>query len=154
MGALFSFLGGSVFRMMWGEASAYFTRNQEHAQELARIAAQEAVDQAAHLRQKDLIQMQSDLGIKEIQVAGGIALDKAAADAFTEVVKATGNKTGVAWVDAWNACIRPGGATMALAMIASEIIAAGFVVSDSNQQVLFAFLGIFVADRNLSKRGK
>lgn len=33
--ALFSFLGGSVFRMVWGEASAFINKREDHKQELA-----------------------------------------------------------------------------------------------------------------------
>ena len=31
--ALFSFLGGSVFRMVWGEVSTWVTAKQDHAHE-------------------------------------------------------------------------------------------------------------------------
>ena len=38
--ALFSFLGGSVFRMIWGEVSSFIEKRQEHAQEIERMRLQ------------------------------------------------------------------------------------------------------------------
>lgn len=154
MTGVLSFLGGNVFRMILGEIFSYFTKKQDHEQELDRLNLQERIDQAKHDRQKDLIKMQSDLNIKEIQVVGDVALEKSAADAFLEAVKATSVKTGIPFVDGWNAVIRPSGASLALIMMVVEIIAAGFVIPTTTADVFYAFLGIYVADRNLSKRGK
>ena len=154
MGALISFLGGSAFRMIWGEASAWLTKRQDHQHELERIKEQEKIDQSAHLRQLEQIKLQSSLGLKEIQVKADAVINQIGMDAFLETVKNTGKPTGIAWVDAWNSIIRPAGATMALAMIVCEIVVAGWVVSGNNAEVLYAFLGIYVADRSLGKRGK
>ena len=38
--AIISFLGGSVFRMIWGEVSTWVTAKQNHAQELERLRLQ------------------------------------------------------------------------------------------------------------------
>jgi hypothetical protein len=154
MTGVFSFLGGAAFRMIWGEVSAYFNKKQDHKHEVELLRLQDSIDAGKHQRQQELIQLQHTLGIKEIQVAGQVALDQKAADAFMEAVKATNSKTGVWWVDAWNAMIRPGAATIALAMLICEVIAAGWVIPATTADVFLAFLGIFVANRDLHKRGK
>ena len=41
MSALISFLGGSAFRMVWGEVSSYFNKRQDHQHEMERMKAQE-----------------------------------------------------------------------------------------------------------------
>lgn len=154
MGGLLSFLGGSAFRMIWGEVSAWMTRRQEHAQEVERMQLQERLDAAQHARNMDAIKVQAELGVKEIRVKAEAALEQTEMDAWLDAVKATSRKSGVPWVDAWNQGIRPAGATAALVMIAGEVVAAGFVISGDNRDVLYAFLGLFIADRSLAKRGK
>jgi hypothetical protein len=38
--ALLSFLGGNVFRLMFGEVVAFLNKRQEHAQEIDRMRLQ------------------------------------------------------------------------------------------------------------------
>ena len=66
--ALISFLGGSVFRMLWGEISVWLTKKQEHAQELERLRLQNDLDAAQHARQQEAVRLQAELGIKMVQV--------------------------------------------------------------------------------------
>lgn len=66
--ALFSFLGGSVFRMIWGEVSHWLTARQDHTFEIERLRLQADMDAAQHARNLEAIRMQADLGVKTIQV--------------------------------------------------------------------------------------
>jgi len=153
--AVISFLGGSVFRMVWGELSSYFTRKQEHAQEVERMRLQAELDQAAHIRQLQAIKVQADMQVQVVRVQGETAVDTLEAEGWLEAVKATGQKVGVLWVDAWNAVIRPGLATWGVFMLTANEF--GWLVnplSDGTAAVIFAAIGIFVADRSLGKRGK
>jgi hypothetical protein len=109
--AILSFLGGSAFRMVWGEVAAWMNRRQEHAQELDRMRLQGEMDAAQHARNLESIRVQAELGIKTIQVQADAAVAGLETEAWLEAVKATGRPIGVAWVDAWNASIRPGVAT-------------------------------------------
>jgi len=43
MGALFSFLSGSVFRMLWGEIASFITKAQDHKQELELAKLQASI---------------------------------------------------------------------------------------------------------------
>lgn len=151
--ALVTFLGGSAFRMIWGEVSSYFTRRQEHAHELDAMRAQAEIEAARHGRDMERIKLTADLGVREIQVAGDVAMGKVEADAWLDVVKATGRSVGIAWVDAWNAAVRPALATLAALVVVYGVVQAG-TVDEWTQGLVAAILGVYVADRSLSKRGK
>ena len=153
LSALFSFLGGSVFRMIWGEVSAYLTARQSHRQELDRMRLQGDLDAAQHERNLASIKLQADMGIKVIEAQAQGEVDKIAAEGWLEAVKATGRSIGVAWVDAWNAVIRPGTATWALAMLTLGEFAV-IKISDNVVQIAGAALGIYLADRALLRRNK
>jgi len=152
--AILSFLGGNAFRMLWGEVSSYVTRRQEHKYELERQVAQERAAASAHERNLASMRLQSELGIKEVVVRSEAATEAGELEAWVATVKATTTPTGVAWVDAWNASIRPGFATLAGVAMICEIVVAGFVLSEWHMNVLSAAVGIFLADRQLTKRGK
>lgn len=151
--ALITFLGGSAFRMVWGEVSSYFTRRQEHAHELDSMRLQSELEAGRHARDLERLRLTSDLGVREVQVAGDVALGKVEADAWLEVVRATGRQTGIAWVDAWNGAIRPALATLAALVVVYGVVQAG-TVDEWTQGLVAAILGVYVADRSLSKRGK
>ena len=50
LSALLSFFGGTAFRMLWGEVSAYLNKKQDHAFEIERMRLQEQFDAAQHAR--------------------------------------------------------------------------------------------------------
>lgn len=139
--------------MIWGEISAWWTARQEHQQELARIEAQERADAAAHQRNMESLRLQHDLGVEVIRVQGEIDTRKIEADGWLEAVKSTGRKVGVAWVDAWNAMIRPAVATWAVIMMTGNYMRL-WTLDENGWAVCGAALGIYLADRALFRRGK
>jgi hypothetical protein len=150
---LLSFLGGGAFRMIWGEFSAWISKKQDHQFEIERIKLQEGIDEGAHSRNLESLRLQSDLGIKLITVQSDVAISKVEVDAFLEGVKATSKKSGVRWIDGWNAVIRPGVATWAIVMMTLTEFQL-IVMSENSWMVAAAALGIYLADRTLFKRGK
>lgn len=152
--AVLSFLGGSVFRMIWGEVSSWINKRLEHEQEMERLAQQEGFAAAQHARNLEAIRVQADLQVKVIEVQAQSALDQLDAQSFFEGVKATAVKTGVRWVDAWNATIRPGVATWAVVMLTLEALAWIAALGEDTKSVCYAALGLYLADRTLAKRGK
>ena len=152
--ALFSFLGGTAFRMIWGELSSWLTARQEHKQELDRMALQEQAAAAAHTRNLESIRLQSELGVKTIQVQAEADLDKIENTAWAGLVGSTTRMTGIKFLDIWNGAIRPWLATMAMCFILFEIMKNGWILSDWDRELFGAALGIYVADRSLAKRGK
>lgn len=152
---LLSFLGGSAFRMLWGEISQWWTRRQDHKFELERLRLQESLDAAQHARNLEAMKFQAEQGIKVIEVAARAEVSKEEAAAWHDVVKATTTVTGIWLVDLWNAVIRPAGATWAIAMLsANEFGWLTHPLSEETRAVCYAFIGLFVADRTLGKRGK
>lgn len=151
--ALLSFLGGSVFRMLWGEIAAWINKKQDHAHEIERMKLQGELEAAQHARNLEAIKIQAELGVKVIEAQAQSAVDQLEAEGWLEAVKATGRKVGIAWVDAWNAVIRPGVATWAIFMLTCNEFGV-FIITDETASVCFAALGIYLADRTLGKRGK
>lgn len=151
--SVMSFLGGSFFRMLWGEISSWLTKQQDHAHEIERMRLQAELDAAQHARNLEAQRVQAELGVKTIAVQAEAAVGQIEAEGWLEAVRATGKAVGVAWVDAWNAAIRPGGATWAIAMLTLDAFTVA-KVGENTAQVCFAFLGLFVADRTLGKKGK
>lgn len=152
--ALVSFLGGTAFRMIWGEVSSWVSRRQDHAHELEMLRQQSMLEGQRHERDMARVKQAHELGIKEIQIAGDVAVQRAEADAFIGAIRAAQKPTGIAWVDAWNGCIRPLAATMCLALWASCLVAQGFVLDEWDISLIGVVIGFFFADRSLGKRGK
>lgn len=154
LSALFSFLGGSVFRMLWGEISAFIKAKQEHAQEMERMKLQMDLEAKRAEQDRERLKLQHDLGVKEIQVAGDVEIAKAEANAFMEAMKEANKQTGIVLVDVWNGVIRPSYATLALGLWAFKVYTQGFKMDDFDIGMLAVIAGFYFADRSLSKRGK
>src|SRR3569623_12042 len=122
---ILSFLGGSAFRMIWGEVASFFEKKQDHKQEVERLKLEGDIDQ--------------ELG---------------AIQGFIEAQKNFGQPTGVKWVDAWNASIRPAYATVALTLWVLALSQQNWVMAAFDVELSAAIAGVFFADRTLMKRGK
>lgn len=151
--ALISFLGGSVFRMLWGEVSSFLTKRQDHVQEMDRLRLQGEIDANQHARNLESIKVQAELGVKTIQVQAEANISEFESQAWLEAVKSTTRTVGIVWVDAWNATIRPGVATWAIVMMTLGELGL-MVLSENTLAIASVALGIYLADRNLMKRGK
>jgi len=152
--AIISFLGGSAFRMIWGEVSSYFTAKQEHKFEVERMQLQGQLDAATHARNLEAIKLQADLGVKTIQVQAEAEASKIDVSAWAQAVTDVGKTTGVRFLDIWNGSVRPLLATVSFAVVVFEVAKRGFNLSDWDRELVGAILGVFVADRSLSKRDK
>lgn len=152
LSALLSFFGGAAFRYALGRLIDWLEAKQKFREEQARADQQERFDQARHVRQMELIKLQSDLKLGEIKLVGETQVNLADAQAFVEAQKRAFEPTGVKWVDAWNAMIRPGAATISLAIWLAKIVKAGFVIVQWDMDLVSGILGFFFADRHLGKR--
>jgi hypothetical protein len=152
--AVLSFLGGSAFRMIWGEVSAYFVKKQEHSQEVERMRLQGELDDKAHARNLESMKLQSELGIKQIQVKAesDVAIEEAVA--FTEAIKQSYKPSGVLWIDAWNASIRPQYAEVALILWGLKLYQQSFVMDSFDIGLMAVIAGYFFADRTLRRLQK
>ena len=152
--ALFSFLGGSAFRMIWGEVSSYFTAKQSHKQELERLQIQGQLDAAAHERNLAAIKLQAEMGVKTIQVQAEADASRMDVQAFVQAVTDVGKKTGILFIDVWNGIVRPALATVAISVLIAEVVNNNGAPTAHVLAVCDAILGMYVADRSLAKRGK
>jgi len=152
--ALVSFLGGSVFRMIWGEASAYLNKRQDHRHETEMLKVQAELDQAKHGRDLEQMRLANELGVKMVEVQKDAAIAAGELDAFSKAIEAAARPTGIKWVDAWNGAIRPSYATVALALWLVKVAAQGFKMDAFDAELLAVISGFYFADRSLGKRGK
>lgn len=153
LAAIFNFLGGAAFRMIWGEVSSWLNKKLDHEHEIERMKLQGDLEEANSKRQESLIRLQSELGVKQIEVKGEVEADKAAGEAFTAAMQ-NFKPTGIKGVDAWNACIRPSAATVALLLWIMELVIAGFALTEWDRELMGSILGFYFADRSLRHRGK
>lgn len=151
---LISFFGGTAFRMLWGEISAFLNKRQDHKFEIERLALQAKMDAEQHARNLEAIKVQAELGVQTIRVAAEGKVDEITAGAWQQAVAATSARTGIWLVDLWNGIIRPALATMCAALVALHFYRAGWVLDEQGWSLVGAVLGIYVADRTLFKRGK
>lgn len=152
--ALLSFLGGSVFRMLFGEISSWMNKKQDHLHEMDRMRLQGELDNSQFLRNQEALRLQADLGIKIVHVQAEAVVDKIEADSWLAAVKGTTQVVGIWFIDAWNGVIRPFVATWAILMVTLHFAQTGWVLDDNGWSLCGAALGIYLADRSLFKRGK
>lgn len=152
--SIFAFLGGSAFRMIWGEISAHITAKREHANEMARMDKQGELEEKKHAREQEAIKTQHALGIETIRVQGEVDLEKLNAQAFAASTAEGMKPTGIKWVDAWNAMIRPAAASLALWLWFRSLYISNWAMQGRDWDMVCAILGWFFADRTLGKRGR
>ena len=153
-GALLSFLGGSAFRLLWGDISGWISARQNHAHEMAMATLQAKFEAEAFTRQQEAIKAQHDMKVEVIRVQGEIDLDKLDGQIFGKGVDATMSQTGIWIVDFLNGMIRPLLAIECMALWSFHLYNSGWKLDDNGWSLVGAALGIFVADRSLMKRGK
>lgn len=154
LSALLSFLGGSVFRMVWGEISAFLNKKQDHEHEIQLMQAQAAFEDRAHQRQLENLRLQNELGVKMVEVQRESAIAQGDADAFTEAMKHAFKPTGIGFVDAWNGSIRPSYASVALVLWVLKLYTQNFRMDDFDVSLVAVIVGFFFADRSLRRNGK
>lgn len=152
--ALFSFLGGSAFRMIWGEVSSWLTAKQDHSFEIERMRLQADMDAAAHARNLEAIRVQADLGVKTITVQSDADLALKELDAWGMAVAGAVDPSDQSRVGQWVKAIRPAAATIALLLWALALYRMNFTMSAWDRELVGAILGFFFADRSLVKSGK
>lgn len=145
--ALLTFLGGTAMRVFLGHMFDFITKWQDNKNELARMRLQNELDQSQFERQQQAIRLQADMGIKVIEAQTVSHVTKADSDAFVEAVRATGQRVGVVFIDAWNGCVRPFLATVCIILWIASMAKAGWVLTEWDQSVISLALGVFIGGR-------
>lgn len=154
MSAILSFLSGSAFRMIWGEASAFITKRQDHKYELERLAQQAEFEERNHARNLESMRLQSELGIKLVEVQREAHTAGVEDDAWLEAVRGVNKQSGVQIIDGWNAAVRPAFATLVFIGMLFELYTIGWLMNDWYREFAGVVIGVYFADRSLRKRGK
>ncbi len=152
--ALFSFLGGSAFRMLWGEIAAWVSSKQEHSHEIERMRLQAELDAAQHSRNLEAQRLQAELGVKEIAVRSEADLALKDLDVWGKAIDNAGKATGFMLVDVWNGIIRPLVATIAVILWVLALNSQGWKMTEWDKEIVGVVFGFFFASRELAKRGK
>lgn len=150
--ALLTFCGGVAGRMLLGHLIEFITKWQDNKNEMARLTLQGQLDDAAHKRNLEAIQLQSSLGIKVIEAQTSAHLAEIDAETFGKAVERAGEKIGIAWVDAWNGVIRPLLATACIILWGVSLWQRRFALDDWDRSLMSLALGVFVGGR-IEKKG-
>lgn len=145
--ALFSFLGGSVFRAVWGEVSNWVSKSQDHKHELAAMTLQADIDDKAHAREMERLRTASELNIKVIEAQNVADTSVIDAETFGTAIQGLNSRTGIMFVDTWNGIIRPASATTALLIWWFCLYTQGFILSEWDKELVGVILGFYFAHR-------
>ena len=154
LSAIISFLGGSAFRMVFGEVSHWITAARDHKREVEMMRVQGELDAAQHQRNMESIKLQAELGVKTIAVQAQADLSKLDADGFYSAVSQAMKPSGIFLVDLWNGIIRPLCATIAIMQWVKALGNQGWIMAAWDMEMVAAILGFFFADRSMGKKGK
>lgn len=149
MSAILTFLGGSAFRLLFESISTYFSKRQEHAQELDRMRLQAQFEAAAFDRQQSAIRLQAELGIKTIHVQSEADAARIELEGWSAAVAQAQKPTGIWLIDAWNGAIRPAAASIVLILWGLALNAQGWKMTDWDSQLAAVVLGFYFASRAL-----
>jgi hypothetical protein len=154
MSALFSFLGGSVFRYVFGEISSYLTKHQDHKYEVEMRRLEADLAKEEHARTLEINAQLAALGIQTIRAKSDADIGLEETKAWKDAVIATQRKTGIQWLDAWRMSIQPALATIAIFLWVLAINENGYKMTEWDREIVGAILGMYLANRHLSSRGK
>lgn len=154
LATLLPLLGGATFRAAMGEVVRWLQTRQEHAAEVEMLRLQAELEDKRAAREADAIRLQAQLGVQTIQIKGENDLALEEARAFSALQAAAAKPSGIRWVDAWNASVRPAFATIALVLWALALWRQGFSLTEWDRAVMGVVIGFFFADRSLRRMGR
>lgn len=151
---LFSFFGGTAFRWLFGEVLGFLKAKQEHAHEVALMSLSFDQDKQRHEWQQAAIAAHAAAGVQVIEAQAEATARGAADTMMLTAIEQIGRPSGIAWVDAWNAVIRPLLATVAIILVAGQAVAPEHIVLQGVVlEVVCGILGLFIGGR-ISSTGR
>lgn len=148
MTALISFLGSASLRWLLGELLGIFKAREDRRAEVEMLRLQADLERERAERQRQAVKDAADAGVKLIE-----AQREASAGDFSDrmmltAMEAIGRPSGVAWVDALNASVRPVMAYVALLLLAGHAVAPEHIVlTGMVGEVVGGVLGLFCGGR-------
>ena len=154
MSGIVSFLGGTAFRWLFGEIIGFFKARQEHQQEMARMTLSLQQDQQRHQWQQEAIAAQAAAGVKVIEAQAVAGAQHMNDQMLLTTIEQIGKPSGVKWVDAFNAVIRPELAQVSILLLAGNALWPQHVaLTGLVGEVVCAALGLFLGGR-ISSTGR
>lgn len=149
MSGIISFIGGTAFRWLFGELLGFLKARDEHRAEVERMKLQHDLDRDKHEWQQQAMAAAAAQGIKVIEAQREAHTAAVADDAFLAAIQGVNAaSTRADWIGAWNACIRPFLATVAILLLVGQALAPSVVVlSALVLDLICAVLGVFVGER-------
>lgn len=169
---MFELLGvivGGIFRLA-PTVLDLFHKGQDNTHELAMLDKQIELAKVNSENKRQEIADQTAADISRDAAAASNAVDVEYAKGLLEALKGQSSSTGVAWVDAFNASVRPALTywwcivTYTAAKIVYGVVAfqthrplsdfAGILLTDFDRQVVASIIGFWFVDRALRKLGR
>jgi hypothetical protein len=148
MTALISFLGSAGLRWLLGELLGIFRAREDRRAEIDMLRLQADLERERAERQRLAVADAAAAGVKLIEAQREASAGDAADRMMLAGVEAVGRPSGVPWVDALNASVRPVMAYVALLLLAGHAVAPEHVVlAGMVGEVVGGVLGIFVGGR-------
>lgn len=148
MSALLSFLGSAAARWLLGEVLAVWRQREDRRSEIAMMELQHRLDAERAQWQRQAVADAAAQGVRLVE-AQSVAAQAQASDAMMlEAMRQIGQPSGVKWVDAWNASIRPGLATVSVLLLAGNAVWPDVVVvTGLLGEIVAGVLGLYVGGR-------
>jgi len=154
LSGLFSFLGGTAFRWVFGEVFGFLKARQEHKQEIELRRLDMEVATANSQLRKEELQAAASAGVQIIEAQREATHENMADRMLLSAVEGVEKLTGIVWVDAWNKAIRPGMATIGFLLLVLEaFFPATVIIKAATAELIFAVLGLFCGGR-ISNTGR
>ncbi len=151
---LFSFLGGTAFRWIFGEIFAFIKAKQEHKQELELRQLDRDIAKDNAIERRLEIKAAADAGVQIIQAQREATHENMLDKMLFSAVEGVDKLSGIPFVDAANKMVRPTVAYVAILMLILESLFPTHVILKAATVELFmAFLGLFCGGR-ISSTGR
>jgi hypothetical protein len=148
MTAILSFLGSAVFRWLLEKVFSVVERKQDHEQEMASIKLQAEVDAANHIRNLEMLEIQSRLKLDLIKEETRGAFEAAEGAAFVESIR-NAKATGIRWLDGWNGAIRPFVSTVCVMLWFMSLVNRDFSLQEFDLALIGSVIGWHFGTRSL-----
>lgn len=154
MSALFSFLGSAGLRWLVGELLGIFKAREDRKAEVEMLRLQADLERERADRQRLAVADAAAAGVKLVEAQREASASDYADKMMLEAMEQIGRPSGVAWVDALNASVRPVLAYASILLLIGNAIWPGHVViAGTVGEVATAALGLYVGGRVHLKGG-
>ena len=154
MTALFSFLGSAAARWLLGELLGLFKAREDRRAEVEMIRLQADLERERAERQRLAVQDAAAAGVTLIEAQREASAGEMQDRMMLAAVESIGRPSGIAWVDALNASVRPTLAYVSIFLLAGHAIAPDHVMlAGIVGEVACGALGLYVGGRVHLKGG-